>query len=348
MSPEKPLPRYDHRQTYRWNYDHSPDPAQLAVPAISGDWTFAGIPAASPIGVAAGPLLNGRWVLYYASLGFDVLTYKTVRSRVRDCYPLPNLVFVPDTDGLDERCDEMRAMDSGTESWAVSFGMPSSSPEIWRADIEKTRDALPASKRLNVSVVGSTEPGWSLQDLADDYARCARWAVEAGADTVEANLSCPNVDTCDGHLYQQPTEAALVAQTIRDQIGDTPLVLKIGHVTTDDLARELLKDVSPFANALAMTNSIACTVRDRNGAWLFDGQKRGICGKSTLNASLEQVQRFAKLKSVLAVDVKLIGVGGASSGTDVQAYLDCGAESVQLATAAMLDPKVAIKIKQAF
>ena len=44
---------------------------------------FCGIPVQSPLGIPAGPLLNSRWLLYYASLGFDVLTYKTVRSSAR-------------------------------------------------------------------------------------------------------------------------------------------------------------------------------------------------------------------------------------------------------------------------
>ena len=40
-----------------------------------------------------------------------------------------------------------------------------------------------------------------------DYAQCARWAVESGADCVEANFSCPNVATCDGQLYQDARQA---------------------------------------------------------------------------------------------------------------------------------------------
>src|SRR5436309_15166635 len=85
------FPRYDIRRTYDWNYDRAPEPAEVDVPQVHGEWTFCSLPVASPLGIPAGPLLNGRWLLYYASLGFDVLTYKTVRSVHRDCYALPNL-----------------------------------------------------------------------------------------------------------------------------------------------------------------------------------------------------------------------------------------------------------------
>src|SRR5262249_59394314 len=84
-------PHYDEHRTYDWNYEHVPDPVTAEVPTVPGEWVYCGLPVASPMGIAAGPLLNGRWILYYASLGFDVLTYKTVRSSARDCYVMPNL-----------------------------------------------------------------------------------------------------------------------------------------------------------------------------------------------------------------------------------------------------------------
>src|SRR5690606_12427536 len=106
-----------------------------------------------------GPLLNGRWCLYYAGLGFDVLTYKTVRSRARACYPLPNLqpVRCGMLDGGESELPTAPAMQG---SWAVSFGMPSRDPEVWRADVQWTRRRLPPGKILVVSVVGTMEEGW--------------------------------------------------------------------------------------------------------------------------------------------------------------------------------------------
>mgnify|MGYP000350841292 CR=1 FL=1 len=167
MTIESSLARYDISKSYAWNYDHAPDPVDVDVSPIEGSWTFGGLPVPSPLGIPAGPLLNGRWVLYYASLGFDVLTYKTVRSRQRDCYALPNLVPVktgPLT-GCESRLTETKPMHG---SWAVSFGMPSADPDFWRRDIEETRRQLPSGKLLSVSVVGTVQPGWSMNDLADD------------------------------------------------------------------------------------------------------------------------------------------------------------------------------------
>ena len=338
------FPRYQPDQSYRWNYDAAPtDAPSVKVPAVPGNWTFCGLPVGSPLGVPAGPLLNGRWVLYYAALGFDVLTYKTVRSVARECYPLPNLVPVDAgrMHGSEDLVAEAREM---TGSWAVSFGMPSMAPDVWRADVEWTKTRLPQGKLLSVSVVGTVQPDWTIDDLAADYARCAKWAVDAGADCVETNFSCPNVSTCDGQLYQQPESAALVAARVREAVGRKPYIVKIGHTSQESEAAALLEALAPHADALAMTNSVATRVRGLDGRLLFDGQRRGICGDATRAASLAQLKLFARLAAERGLPTKMIAVGGASTARHVRDYLDAGAESVHIATAAMVDPEVGLKI----
>jgi dihydroorotate dehydrogenase len=347
MTTETPHSRYDISKSYRWNYDHVPEPVDVDIPPISGKWTFCGRDVPSPLGVPAGPLLNGRWVLYYASLGFDVLTYKTVRSGHRECYVLPNLVPV-ETGRLtgDEKLLPQSERMNG--SWAVSFGMPSAEPDDWRRDVEVTRNRLPTEKLLSVSVVGTVQPGWSIEDLAADYALCAQWAVEAGADSIETNFSCPNVETCDGQLYQNPTEAATVAQAVRQVIGDRPLILKIGHMTDENDAENLLAAVSRFATAISMTNSVATTVQSKDGSLLFDGQQRGICGKATFDASLRQSRLFSNQIEKRRDSLSIISVGGVSSCEEVRECLDTGAEAVHIATAAMVDPTVALQIRRSW
>jgi dihydroorotate dehydrogenase (NAD+) catalytic subunit len=341
------LPRYDWRQTYRWNYERAPDVGFAGnPPETQGTWSFCGIKIASPIGIAAGPLLNGKWCLYYAHLGFDVVTYKTVRSGHRPCYPLPNLQPV--------RCGSLRGGETNLPavadfqgSWAVSFGMPSQAPETWTADVAETRRQLPPEKLLSVSVVGTVQPGWTIERLAEDYAECARLAAEHGADTVEINLSCPNVDTCDGQLFQQPAASRVVCQRVRQAIGSKPLIVKIGHFRDHQGIAPLLAAIAPFINAVATTNSIAATVVDENGRPTFDGQQRGICGRAILDASVRQTEVIAAETSKERYPLTVIGIGGIFSADDVRRYLSAGAEAVQLASAVMIDPEIGLKIRRA-
>ena len=346
-----PLPRqvvpagYDWSQSYDWNYKHVPGPAPEDEPVVPGQWDLCGLPAPSPLGIAAGPLLNGQWILYYAALGFDVLTYKTVRSRARACYAMPNLQPVTATrvQGGKEPLTAAAEMEG---SWAVSFGMPSRSPDVWRADVEKTRRLLPKNKLLSVSVVATPEEGWSLEELAEDFAQCARWATESGADCVEANFSCPNVASADGQLFHRPEAAALVAARVRAAIGNKPLLIKIGHVTAEPLATALIRALTPTVDALVMVNCISAQVRDEHAKPLFDGQTRGIAGDAIAESAVEQVRLFSSIIRQQESGLRLVGVGGIATAAQVQAHLQAGAHAVQLATSAMLHPQVGLQIRR--
>jgi dihydroorotate dehydrogenase len=278
-------------------------------------------------------------------MGFDVLTYKTVRSRERACYELPNLqpVASEPLTGSEAAVAASRQM---AGSWAVSFGMPSRAPDVWRADIERTRRRLPRGKLLSVSVVGTVQEGWSIEDLARDYAQCARWAVESGADNVEANFSCPNVATCDGQLYQDHASARLVSETIRQAIGCVPLVIKVGHVTSRETAEELVQAIGDQVSALSMVNTVATTVRSADGTLMFAGQRRGIAGDVIREVSLAQTRLFADVIRQRGSSVQIVGVGGIATAADVHSRLAAGAHAVHLATAAMLDPSVGLAIRR--
>ena len=231
-------------------------------------------------------------------------------------------------------------------SWAVSFGLPSKAPAVWRADIAEPRARLPKGKLLAVSVVGTVQEGWSDEDLANDYAQCAQWAVESGADVVETNFSCPNVSTQDGQIFQQPNAAGLVTAAVRERIGKTPYVIKIGHLPEPRGARALVDAVAPYVNALAMTNSVATTVVGDDGERLFDGARRGICGAAIRDASIAQTRMVRSITTEHHPHLALVGVGGASTAGDVRGYLDAGAHAVHIATAAMLSPQLALEIRK--
>jgi len=337
---------YDWHQTYEWNYEHTPSPpAKVAETPVPGNWDYCGLPVPSPLGIAAGPLLNGHWILHYAALGFDVLTYKTVRSRYRACYRMPNLQPIAPARIRGGQSEPLPSADEMRGSWAVSFGMPSKPPDLWRADLEATRRALPANKILSVSVVATPEEGWSLDDVAQDFARCAQWAIASGADCVEANFSCPNVASADGQLYHQPAEAGIVAARLREAIGKKPLLIKIGHVPDDSAAAELSRALAPHADALVMVNCIAAKVVDANGQPFFGGQSRGIAGEAIRKAVLEQVRRFTRVLASEKLKLRLVGVGGIATASDVRAHLNAGSHAVQLATAAMIDQQAGLKIR---
>lgn len=344
---EEPLPCYNREQSYSWNFEHAPQRLpHVEVPQVAGDWNYCGLPINSPLGIAAGPLLNGAWLRYYAALGFDVLTYKTVRTQSRECYPLPNLVPVSSS-LMKGQTDSLKRAHEWQGSWAVSFGMPSQEVSYWSEDIRRTKSELRPGQLLSVSVVGTMQPKWRLDDLARDYAACARLAFAANADSVEMNFSCPNVCSQDGQLFQVPNDAAQVARTVREVVGaDRPLLVKIGFLPDDSLLEELLIGLDVSVNAVVTTNSLRSRVVDAAGELLFAGEQRGICGRATRAASVDQVARCRRVIDRRRLHLLVIGVGGIETASHVRDYLDAGANSVQLATAVMVDPQVGLKIRE--
>ena len=230
------------------------------------------------------------------------------------------------------------------QSWAVSFGMPSRSPRDWQADIAWTREELPSNFRLAVSVVGTTEENAPLSKLANDYARAAAWAASAGADIIEINLSCPNVCSADGQLFQSATQSRQVAEKVAERLDRErfrgPKLAKIGYLPNDEPLHNLADGLREVLTGCVMNNSIPAQIQDPNGNQRFQGQQRGVCGEATRVLSMSQTRRFAANEANRTDGLITIGVGGIQSTADIDGYRQAGAESVQVATAAMVDDRI--------
>ena len=339
---------YDISQSYEWNYVNAPAvPEYVGIPDCPGSWDFCGLPVSAPIGIAAGPLLNSRWLLYYAARGFDVVTYKTVRSSARKSYDPPNLLPVCGEAMSDAQSSVTAdATIASPDSWAISFGMPSRDPAVWQEDVRAARRGLRPGQVLVVSVVASPGPGWTVDRIATDFADCARWASEAGAHAIEANLSCPNVETQEGNLYASADASATIVRKIRDTAPDAPLVLKVGLFDERDQATRFVRAVSGYASAISTTNTISTVVRTREGVPLFGGARRGIGGRLIAERCLAELRMLRAIVRDMSSQLQVISVGGVSTAGDVVERLEAGAHHVQLATAAMLNPDIAITLRQ--
>src|SRR5205085_2457229 len=83
-----PHPSYNYFEDFRGNsdgpWDRLPQTWQAPTPAL---WTVLGFDVGFPLGVPASVLTStARWIDYYARCGFNVLTFKTVRSMERDAH----------------------------------------------------------------------------------------------------------------------------------------------------------------------------------------------------------------------------------------------------------------------
>jgi dihydroorotate dehydrogenase (NAD+) catalytic subunit len=361
-------------RTYRWNYEHGPQLVDDALPPVpeTSLKPFFGRRVRSRLGISAGLLLNSRWIAAYARLGYDLLTYKTVRSTARACYPLPNWVFVdareplaPGEDGP-PLCRLTHPPPSASRlTTAVCFGMPSMPPDVWRADVREARRLLRPDQSLMVSVVGTPPSGvaspsrrhsltssasqaLAAELLAQDFARCARWAAEAGADAVEANFSCPNVCSAEGMVYRDPAMSRQIAECIRAAIPATPFLVKAGYFAEEPAMEAFLRAVEPSADGVVLVNAVSRRVVDPDGTPTFGAAmpRVGILGGAIHDVCVANVHRAVTMRDRLGLRLHILAVGGVFTGDDAAHYFAAGAEAVLMGGAPMFYPELAIRMKR--
>ncbi|MFQ5598765.1 MAG: dihydroorotate dehydrogenase [Nitrospiria bacterium] len=338
--------------SYEENYLHGPFfKEDFPHRSIQEKKDFLGFKVNSLLGIPAGPLLNSKWVTTYAKLGFDLLVYKTVRTCFVPSHSAPNCLILDRNTSIQEKeiggrltISRDQAQNRVEEiSITNSFGMPSRDPKEWHPDVAQAKAGLSPGQLLIVSVVGTPGHG---SDLAEDYARCARMAVDAGADVVEINLSCPNVISGEGSLFSDPAASSRVSSIVKKRIGTTPLVIKIGYIPDPDLLARVIAANAICVEGIASVNTLPFEVVKHDGTPALPGEGRlrsGICGAAIQACAMAQAARLVDIRHNGPHNFAVIGVGGAMTSDDIRRYFALGVDAVMTATGAMWDPYLAYR-----
>jgi dihydroorotate dehydrogenase len=347
-------PLYDINKSYDFNYEFGPF---FSGPKPKFDYSaqeeFLGFNLNSKFGIPAGPLLNGNWIKTYADLGFDLLTYKTIRTVNQACHQPPNIVFIdpknynydPDKPAYTKKVNKH---DYPNFSITNSFGVPSKEPDVWQEDIKRILPQLNPGQLLILSVMGSADKETTEEEYIDDYVKCAQLGVEAGVQVIEANLSCPNLSS--GAVFNNQNLSKRILKAIKTKLKDTPLLAKIGYFPHQKELKKFVKLTNPFIDGYTAINTVPKDVFEYEGQQALPGKSRirsGTCGALIKEAGLSVVETLAKLRKKHDYDYQIIGVGGVMTPDDYFEYLQLGADAVQSATGAMWNPYLAYQIKKA-
>jgi dihydroorotate dehydrogenase len=335
-------------RSYAWNYGHAPSlPRIRRIPSAQGARLFDH-EISSRIGIAAGPLLNSKWVAGYARLGFDVLTYATVTSAFRPAFTLPNIRLVESREQAAVALRRPHA--NGGVTLAVSLGMPSMEPDVWRKDVRRAKDALGRGQVLVVSVAGTVPPGGDAEALIADYARCATWAAEAGADVIELHLATP--DPFAEHaqmIFENVPLSAQILYRVRTSISQ-PILAKMGMFRAPRMLHETATKLAPWTNGFVLVHGVVRRVIDEDGKAAFEGAGRDLAdvvGSDTFAVCARQVEEMIAWRKAGAWDRAIFGVGGITSVERALHLLHEGSDAVLIATAALVDPLFATRCREA-
>jgi dihydroorotate dehydrogenase (NAD+) catalytic subunit len=344
----KVLIAYRLNRSFAWNAAHPPKlpvrPRKMpAAPARLFDRLVE-----CPVGIAAGPVPNAKWIEAYGRLGYGLLTYSTVRTVERAAFPAPNLAFCRLGDPAVAE-PAPRRLDPAVVTWAVSFGLPSAKPEAWRADVTKARAKLAKTQLLIVSVVGTPAPGGEGEQLARDYAQAARWAAEAGADVIEVQLSCPNTTAERPQMvFEDQALSTHVVQQVRRAVGSRPVLAKLGPSRSPRVLHDLATALARWVDGFVLVNGLDRRVVKADGTPALPGPGRelaGISGDAVWDHSRVQMQELIAWRKAGAWDRAIFAVGGITTVERAREALAAGAQAAMVATAALVDPLLAARFR---
>ena len=192
-----------------------------------------------------------------------------------------------------------------------------------------------APTRVIVNVVGSAvEEFATVVAGLDDVSAGGR-----SVDAFELNVSCPNV-RAGGMEFGANVESLVAVVSGARRATARPLFVKLSPALPD-IAATARVAVDAGADAITLVNTLPGLVVDverRRPALGFGGG--GVSGSALLPIG---VLATWKVHRALP-NVGLVGVGGVASATDALQYLLAGASLVGMGTAAMRDPRLALRI----
>jgi dihydroorotate dehydrogenase (NAD+) catalytic subunit len=234
-----------------------------------------------------------------AQSGAGAVVTKSVGLVPREGYPNPTVVEVG--------CGLLNAV-----------GLPN--PGI-RSFAEEIRSLEELEVPLIVSVYGFSP---------EEYVEVAAVAVEAGADAVELNLSCPHVKGAGYDVGRNPKIISKVVGGVKDAV-DKPVFAKLTP-NVSDIVELAEAAVEAGADALTAINTVRAMAIDvETTRPILANKIGGLSGQAIKPIAVRCVYELHR-----ALDVPIIGCGGIASWRDAVEFILAGASAVQIGTAVAL------------
>lgn len=269
-----------------------------------------GLTFKNPLGLAAGLDKNGACIDAFAAMGFGFIEVGTVTPRPQAGNPKPRLFRLPGAEAIINR---MGFNNLGVDN-LVNNVKASNYKGILGINIGKNKDT-------------------PVEQGTEDYLICLD-KVYGHASYVTVNISSPNTPGLRSMQYGEAFDELLSSvkarqQILADQHGRyVPVVVKIAP----DMNLEELQSVADCLRRHRMDGVIATnTTLSREGVEQLEhgDEAGGLSGKPVRQKSTATVQ---SLKSMLAGELPIIGVGGIDSQGSAQEKLAAGADLLQIYT----------------
>lgn len=258
---------------------------------------IAGLKLANPTMLAAGILgLTGSSLRSVVEAGAGAVVTKSVGLKPREGYPNPTVVEV--------ECGLLNAV-----------GLPN--PGIHNFG-EEIREVKETGVPIIVSVYGYS---------SEEFAEVAKIAIEAGADALELNVSCPHIEETGAEIGSNPELVAEVVGEVKKKV-DKPVFVKLTP-NVANIAEIARAAVEAGADAITAINTVrAMAIEIETTRPLLANRIGGLSGPAIKPIAVRCVYEIYR-----EVDVPVIGCGGITTWRDAVEFMLAGASAVQIGTA---------------
>lgn len=269
-------------------------------------FSWKGLEFANPLGLAGGVDKDGRQLLNWQRLGAGFLEVGTITPRPQG--PNPG-----------------RIMDRDTRTLSVwnKMGFPNPGAENVQKVLESIHSEIKVPLFINIGKNRDTDNSAAMSDYVKAYQ-----ILKNSSQTFVINISSPNTKG----LRDLQSKSALqeLLKSLRNEIGDKNLLLKLSPDLSDDQLKECL-DIGLKENmdGFILTN----TTLQRPCDLPYSPQEGGVSGiplkdlsRHSLKVSLNHLGDDRKQKLI-------ISVGGIMDANEIQWRLDQGANLVQVYSA---------------
>ena len=195
------------------------------------------------------------------------------------------------------------------------------------------RDKLPFLEKHGVVVIANI-----FGNTLDEYVEMARMLNATSVQSVELNISCPNVKAGGMEFGNDPVMAGKVTAATR-KVFDRHLMVKLSPNVTSivDVAREV---ESAGADSLSMINTITAMAIDiKTRRPRIANGVGGLSGPAIRPIAVRMVaQTYPQVK------IPIVGIGGIVSASDALEFFIAGAAAVQIGTASFMVPDACSRI----
>jgi len=262
---------------------------------------LAGLRLANPTILASGILgYSAETLKSIVESGAGAVVTKSVGLKPRNGYANPTIAQTS--------CGLINAM-----------GLPNPGIDEFVKEIREAKTVLDVP--LIVSVYGFS---------AEEYAIVAKKAVDAGADAIELNVSCPHVRETGSEVGQNPKILAEVVGKVKAAV-DKPVFVKLSPNVTSivEIAEAAVK---AGADALTAINTVKAMAIDTETAMpILSNKIGGLSGPAIKPIAVGCVYEIYE-----QVKVPIVGCGGTTNWRDAVEFLLAGATAVQIGTAVAL------------